>query len=884
MDDLNQFLHARRTDERPTHVSLFHPKGKYLVCDNDVADFWVLYNFHYTIESLGLAEMPTNPHIPVLVDVDLKVEYSGYHHDHTFLYTMEQATTLVKIYQKVLGEILQDVQPENLYCFLFEKAPYRLQKNGREYYKNGFHLQFPNVLMSRYHQENVLLPRIRLECKKLKQGEYPSMVTPDTYVDKSYCKNPWLLYGSRKDAHMDPYVISRGYNEQGVPSNAWWELLSGFEYQGTVLESRQDLEDHLPQIFSIRVEGREAFIRELRSDIPMPPVGVPKPKKLITGGGGGAPENDLDGESKGGMVRELLGLLSYERCSDRNEWVRVGWVLFNTFHGNDEGYNLWLEFSRRCDEKFDETVCQYEWSRMEPKDLGLATLKYYAKKDNPKGYDEVMRTHTRPLIDKCLKLDGTHNDLARILFKKYDSEFKCGSITHRNWFQFRDHVWCTVEDGVTLREKISGEIVEDYERVAAQFLQKQMNAEDEDEAKKYKKKTTNAVKIVSKLKQAPYKSNVMKEAMEVFYDETFLKKLDANPYLIGFKNGIYDLKRHEFRDGSPNDYVSVKMPVCYRDNLTMDSPEVKQVQDYFEKVFPDHEVREYFLNTSSDVFIGGNFNKVVQVWTGEGDNGKSITQSIFEQMLGPYAIKLPTSLIIGKRTQSSAACPELVRAGNGARLAMLQEPDQKDVINIGILKELSGNDTFFARGLYKEGSEITPMFKLVLVCNELPNLHNSDRATWNRIRVIPFEATFSDNPPATPEEQLREKIFPKDPQFKDKVPGMTEALAWLLLERLKTKPKQMADPEKVRLATEHYRKKNDVYRLFSEEFIENNPEKTIQLIEVYSAFKDWFRESFPNSTLPSKIELKEYFTKKWGDPVGVSQTWSGRCLRSNFEI
>jgi len=882
MDDLNQFLHARRTDERPTHVSLFHPKGKYLVCGNDMTDFWVLYNYHYTIESLGLAEMPTTPHIPVLVDVDLKVEYSAPDHDHTYLYLMEHVTTLVKIYQKVLGEILQDVRPENLYCFLFEKAPYRLSKNGREYYKNGFHLQFPNVFMSRHDQENILLPRIRLECKKLKQGEYPSMVTADNFVDKSYCKNPWLLYGSRKDAHMDPYVISKGYNEQGVPSDAWWELLSGFEYQGTVLESRQDLEDHLPQIFSIRVEGRESLIRNLRSDIPMPPVGVLKPKKHITMGG--AADDDLDGESRSNMVRELLALLSYERCNDRNEWVRVGWVLFNTFHGSEEGYNLWLEFSRRCDEKFDEAVCLYEWSRMERKELGLPTLKFYAKQDNPRGYDEVLRTHTRTLIDKCLKLDGTHNDLARILFKKYDSEFKCGSITHRSWFQFQDHVWCAVEDGVTLREKISGEIVEDYERVAAQFLQKQMNAEDEDESKKYKKKSANAVKIVTKLKQAPYKNNVMKEAMDVFFDKTFLKKLDANPYLIGFKNGIYDLKQHEFRDGNPNDYVSVKMPVCYRNDLTMDSSEVKQVEDYFEKVFPDHEVREYFLNTSSDVFIGGNFNKVVQVWTGEGDNGKSITQSIFEQMLGPYAIKLPTSLITGKRTQSSSACPELVRAGNGARLAMLQEPDQKDVINIGILKELSGNDTFFARGLYKDGSEITPMFKLVLVCNELPNLHNSDRATWNRIRVIPFEATFSDTPPATPEEQLREKIFPKDPQFKDKIPGMIEALAWLLLERLKTKPKQMADPEKVRMATEHYRKKNDVYRLFSEEFIENNPEKTIQLIEVYSAFKDWFRESFPNSTLPSKIELKEYFTKKWGDAVGINQTWSGRCLRSNFEI
>lgn len=57
-----------------------------------------------------------------------------------------------------------------------------------------------------------------------------------------------------------------------------------------------------------------------------------------------------------------------------------------------------------------------------------------------------------------------------------------------------------------------------------------------------------------------------------------------------------------------------------------------------------------------------------------GDNGKSVTENLFEIMLGKYAIKLPTSLLVGKRTQSSSACPELVRAGNGVRWALLQEP------------------------------------------------------------------------------------------------------------------------------------------------------------------------------------------------------------------
>jgi len=242
-------------------------------------------------------------------------------------------------------------------------------------------------------------------------------------------------------------------------------------------------------------------------------------------------------------------------------------------------------------------------------------------------------------------------------------------------------------------------------------------------------------------------------------------------------------------------------------------------------------------------------------------------------MLGEYAIKLPTSLITGKRTQSSAACPELARAGNGVRWAVLQEPDQKDVINIGILKELSGNDSFFARGLYKEGGEINPMFKLVLICNEPPKLPYNDKATWNRIRVVPFEATFCSDAPDTYEEQLREKKFPKDPHFANKIPELTEAFAWVLINHRK-KIRIRIEPDKVKMATAKYRKKNDIYRQFIEECIIEIEEGSTNLGELYTQFKEWYKDSMPNHTLPIKNDIKEYFTKLWGEPE-KGCTWLG---------
>ena len=46
-------------------------------------------------------------------------------------------------------------------CILLEKDPYIDDKNDTLYLKNGFHLHFPYIFLSKVDQEIHLLPRIR---------------------------------------------------------------------------------------------------------------------------------------------------------------------------------------------------------------------------------------------------------------------------------------------------------------------------------------------------------------------------------------------------------------------------------------------------------------------------------------------------------------------------------------------------------------------------------------------------------------------------------------------------------------------------------------------------------------------------------------------------
>lgn len=896
--NIHQFLHhkdifIRDKKSRHTHTSI-KPPEKYLIEGPYIERFWQRYQDQCHDTRLCITEKPGDV-MPVLCDVDIKLDVPTVEDgpDVPRLYTEEMVLSLIQVYRTVLFEIVQDLKEDDFICCVLEKNPYFVLKNDKVAKKNGFHLHFPKIFLQRCVQEQELIPRIIQEVKKLNISK---TFVFEKCIDTSYCKGGgWLLYGSSKSSDptepmYEPYELSFVIDYMMEKVNYKKALYTCNIYdssQEKINFSLEEVDYYLPRIFSVSDFNRNEYIYELKEDLV--PIQTSSLSRKQLQNNNRNFNNNMRQEACENLelVELLVDLLAPWRAEDRNEWIQVGWVLYNITDGTEGGKALWDKFSRTCSSKYDRQGVDYEWQRMKKTDVTLGSLKYMARTDNEKEYLQVISQFMDPYIEKTLELKGSHNDLAKALFQKYESVYVCASIQRKKWFEFHHHCWRELDEGINLRKKISEELVEKLletkERVDRDY--KHANQiEDSTKAKMLKDRIKVILDLIQKLKSAQYKNNVMKEAEEVFYNEKFIDKLDANPYLIAFQNGVYDLKNHQFRDGQPQDYLSAKLPIHFRQEYTADHPDVRIVQDFFMKMFPDTGVRDFFLRMSSEVFVGGNHRKFFQIWTGDGDNGKSIMQGLFEKMLGPYAIKLPTSLITGKRTQSSQACPELARAGNGARLAMLQEPEQTDIINTGILKELSGNDTMFVRGLYKEGREMTPMFKLVLICNEPPKIPNNDKATWNRVRVIPFESTFTDDAPESFEEQLRQKRFPKDKDFADRIPKMTEPFAWLLLHTLKYHGiKSLKEPEKVHLATQSYKKKNDNYKQFMEEFILENPQGRVDLRILFATFKDWFKESMASMMgMPTKSEVKEYFSKVWGDPVDKIY-WVGYEIRNPFE-
>ncbi len=88
----------------------------------------------------------------------------------------------------------------------------------------------------------------------------------------------------------------------------------------------------------------------------------------------------------------------------------------------------------------------------------------------------------------------------------------------------------------------------------------------------------------------------MKEAADIFYDKDFINKIDKNPDLLCFSNGIIDFAKQEFRKGQPCDYVSkcTNIPYIKFDKTNSDHIEIQlEIEDFFRKLFPNKSLYKY---------------------------------------------------------------------------------------------------------------------------------------------------------------------------------------------------------------------------------------------------------------------------------------------------
>ncbi len=893
--DFQTFISAHKCErDAMTHTTLIKGQGaRYCFTENNYQKFMKKYvdviNSEQDIDLHFVERVSSHGVTFLFIDVDF---------DQLKSKRTYQIEHIIQIIQKTNSFVKKNfkVKDNQLLSFVTEK-PYpsfrdnSKTKNNTKMYKDGFHIYYPYLPMKEDYRYYTIdhLNETMINNGFLNGIEYKN--NADTIFDTSIIKsNGILMMGSKKQGGS-PYELTHIYNvdlnemdtnEYDISELVYTLSNQRYDSDGSIEPIKNAMILHNINEISRQYNGgnkkkkgivRQSVTKENLSgddksyDAEDCDANEGNFEKLKTN----SPTKNIPNSKKSlGNMREiemtiaLMKILSKERAHEYKSWMRVGFALFSV---DPTLFNYFVEFSKKDIEKYKRcndirgTSCENVWKMAknysEYYDAG--TIRHWARLDNPVEYNKIIRKMNDAVFGRAET--SKHVDIAQVIYELYKDRFVCVDIPKNKWYEFQNHKWVFVQSAYTLEELIS----DDVRKMMTMYCSEKMAASacntegfsNENDYRRYNK----LMKAIDDLGNVPFRANVVRACASKFFDPEFQAKLDTNTYLVGFENGVYDLKELSFRDGLPTDYVSKTVGYDWI-NYKEDDPVFDKIYKYFSEVQTDEDMREYLLTFIASILRGVPDQKV-HIWTGGGGNGKSATISLIKNMLGDYYGVVSITLLTKKRTDAGSATPELADKF-GKRLLVIQEPEHNDVIYVGQMKELSGADTIQARPLYGDPFYYVPQFSMVLTCNNLPHIPATDDGTWRRLRVTPFESIFVDGKPKGP------KQFKKDKQLVEEFPKWAQPMMWLAITKyypvykngIDGTPFEISEPAKVIEQTKDYKKDSDVYTEFLEDTLKlTNDDNDVENIGfVYDGFRNWYSAS-RNEKAPERKLFVAYLKK-----------------------
>jgi len=913
---LSEFLKSNKFDKSkdstPTNTRIADAEngifgGSYTIPDDKYCEFIELY--FQEIVSKNRCEYLTEKQLdkggPILVDIDMRFAVDIKERQ----YTDEHVADIVDIYLAELKNIFQFDEDTNFPVYILEKPRVNCLEDKT---KDGLHMII-GIQADRTTQV-MLRERVLPKLEEVWADSLPLTNSWEDILDKGisigHCN--WQLYGSCKP-NNDKYVLTKAYDIKFDITDREFQMdridVKGYVTKDTIFKLSARYPDHYSAFFTTAFSEKYRERSEKSGKTKQRPI-TPSPALsntvlsnfMLTGAAVFAnirSREQLDEmmahfiELADQEAREIYGYTMilprhYYESGSYDRWIRVGWVLR---HLNQMYFIIWLNFSAQATNfDFDVEVPKmwdmWDKTRMvEHVGLTKRSLMYWAKMDAREEYMKV-RTGTldyylEQTIDSPLRALGVDDDdkkptgcgeadLVEVLYHMKKDEFVCVNVRDNIWYQFKDHRWFQIDSGTTLRSSITTDLRKEYSKKANDLALKMAELPDGDNrVEAMKKRLERIMAIVQRLGKTGDKKNMMIEAKDRFYDSEFLKLLDMNPYLMCFRNGIWDFKAKVFRPGKPDDYLSISTGIDY---ITIESVKdpfvIEEVKQFMRQLFPIPALEKYMWQHLASTLIGVAVDQTFNNYIGGGSNGKSVLTNLMGMILGGYKYDLPHTAITSKeRTKVGGTSPEIV-ALKGKRYVVMAEPSKGDVINEGIMKQFTaGNDKITARGMYMiDALEFLPQFKLVVCANQLLKINTMDHGTWRRIRLVDFVSRFTNNPVDNdPENPYQFKLIP-DIEKKFDGPFKLVFMSMLVEIVLKTEGK-VDDCDIVMAASDRYRQSQDIIAAFMNETYEQCPgARLVNKSCVNEDFKRWTMENGIRGHQAK--EVHEYMDKKFGKPVG----------------
>ena len=302
-------------------------------------------------------------------------------------------------------------------------------------------------------------------------------------------------------------------------------------------------------------------------------------------------------------------------------------------------------------------------------------------------------------------------------------------------------------------------------------------------------------------------------------------EFDQNPYLLNVHNGTIDLYDQALRAAERDHYLTQMANVAFDPNAECPTWE----RFLLECMGGRAHMVDWLQLWCGYSLTGDTSEQKLVIHFGEGANGKSTFLDVFQHLLGTYAqAASPAAFMVSERERGDSPNPSLF-ALRGARVVQALETNDRQELNMAMVKAVTGGDKISVRNLHCAPIEFRPQFKLALATNTMPRISDQDLGAWRRLLATPWPVRFGQPGEPKINPGLKRELLLE-------LPGI---LNWALAGCARWLEKGLQVPEEVVVATANYKKDSDDLGLFLEECLVIEPDRSIPMRELYDVYCTW---------------------------------------------
>jgi phosphopantetheine adenylyltransferase len=447
-------------------------------------------------------------------------------------------------------------------------------------------------------------------------------------------------------------------------------------------------------------------------------------------------EKNNDNKIELELFKKYLEGLSEKKSDEYLYWSQTIWIIYNVSKAN--GWSLKVRnelihnFSKKSS-KYNESETDdfIENNIKENGTLGVGTLITWYKEDN------------KELIKEDLIIDYSERGMA-LLFLKLNENiliYQDGLmyIYYKNeWRNDKKLDLCKYIISETLIDHIIKEKIK-IDKIISKLLKE---SSSEEELEELREKQNFIINFINKLKTIKFIGEIIKQTQTILAAE--LKKIifdvgDDQKYNIHFKNGVYDLKKKEFRRRCYHDYITQYLDYDYIEKECIEESIHNFVYDFFKKIQPDKIQMDFTLGYLAYCITGDTGKQIFKINIGySASNGKSTEIKIHEKTFEIYTTKLNKETFDKHNSKRHKYIYKCLH--NPIRLCYIEELD-KSLLDSDFLKDWVDGNKICNEILYGTSEEMKIQAKLMTFSNKDFSI-DGDEGIYRRGKVQFYESRF----------------------------------------------------------------------------------------------------------------------------------------------